>query len=76
TGFRAEASPLTWLMKIATHHCLNVMRGERAAWRERFERQELARGEATVGPHAFELREEVRRMLALVDVDTQQAAIH
>jgi threonyl-tRNA synthetase len=24
--FRAEASPLTWLMKIATHHCLNILR--------------------------------------------------
>ena len=28
--FRAEASPLTWLMKIATHHCLNELRSERA----------------------------------------------
>src|SRR3989337_1865737 len=35
-GFRAESSPLTWLMKIATHHCLNLLRAERAAWRQRF----------------------------------------
>jgi hypothetical protein len=29
-GFRAEASPLTWLMTIATHHCLNLLRADRA----------------------------------------------
>ena len=28
--FRSESSPLTWLTRIATHHCLNVMRAERA----------------------------------------------
>ena len=30
SGFRSEASPLTWLMKIATNHCLNHIRTERA----------------------------------------------
>src|SRR5688572_3228820 len=37
TGFRAEASPMTWLMKIATHHCLNQVRSARAPWRRLFE---------------------------------------
>src|SRR5262245_38224736 len=41
--FRNEASPLTWLMKIATHHCLNLLRSERAGWRRLFERDEKAR---------------------------------
>ncbi len=43
TDFRAEASPLTWLTKIATHHCLNLMRADRAPWHQRFRRQEEAR---------------------------------
>ena len=43
--FRNEASPLTWLVRIATHHCLNVLRAERAPWHKRFERETRARGE-------------------------------
>ena len=35
SSFRAEASPLTWLMKIATHHCLNLLRSEQS-WRSAF----------------------------------------
>ena len=48
--FRSEASPLTWLMKIATHHCLNLLRAERAPWHQRFRRQEQARSEGHGGP--------------------------
>jgi RNA polymerase sigma-70 factor (ECF subfamily) len=75
-GFRAESSPLTWLMKIATHHCLNVIRGERAGWRGRFVEQERHRGEGDGGPQVFEMRDEVRKLLARFDVETQAAAIH
>src|ERR1700747_468641 len=39
SAFRAESSPLTWLMKIATHHCLNLIRAERAPWHKRFRRR-------------------------------------
>lgn len=74
--FRAEASPMTWLIRIATHHCLNVLRADRAAWRERFERQERARAEGHGGPHAFEIRDWVRQWLARFDLETQAAAIH
>ena len=75
-GFRAEASPLTWLMKIATHHCLNVLRAERAPWHQHFRRQEQARGEGHGGPQLFEDREAVRKLLARCDLETQAAAIH
>jgi RNA polymerase sigma-70 factor (ECF subfamily) len=76
TGFRAEASPLTWLVKIATHHCLNVLRGERAGWRGRFEREERARTAASDGPQVLEMRDLVQKMLARFDTETQAAAIH
>jgi len=74
--FRAQASPLTWLMKIATHHCLNVMRGERANWLKVFERQESTRSATDGGPHVVEQRDAVRKVLAQFDVETQAAAIH
>jgi RNA polymerase sigma-70 factor (ECF subfamily) len=81
-GFRAEASPLTWLTKIATNHCLNLLRAERAPWHQTFEDHELARvdrarhaGPAS-GPGLFENREAVRQLLATADIETQAAAIH
>lgn len=75
-GFRAEASPLTWLTKIATHHCLNQLRGERAGWRGLFERQELAKGEGHGGANVMEQRELVRTLLSRFDLETQAAAVH
>lgn len=82
SGFRAEASPLTWLTKIATNHCLNLIRSDRAAWHKTFETEELARvararhdGPAS-GPRLFEDREAVRQLLQKVDIETQAAAIH
>jgi RNA polymerase sigma-70 factor (ECF subfamily) len=74
--FRAESSPLTWLMKIATHHCLNQIRSERAGWRSWFERQEAARPEGHGGAESMETRDLVRRLLSKVDLETQAAVIH
>ena len=74
--FRSEASPLTWLARIATHHCLNVLRAERAPWHQRFLRETQAKGEGHGGPALYEDREAVRKLLSKLDVETQQAAIH
>jgi RNA polymerase sigma factor (sigma-70 family) len=74
--FRNEASPQTWLIKIATHHCLNVIRAERAPWHQRFERETRARGEGDDGAQPFEDRAAVRKLLAKLDLETQQAVIH
>jgi RNA polymerase sigma factor (sigma-70 family) len=74
--FRNESSPLTWLIRIATHHCLNVIRAERAPWHQRFARETRARGEGHGGAQAFEDRESVRKLLATLDLETQQAVIH
>jgi len=75
-GFRAEASPLTWLMKIATHHCLNVIRSAGAAWRDEYAAMQVVRGEAQGGPSALEARDLVRKSLAKFDLETQQAVVH
>jgi RNA polymerase sigma-70 factor (ECF subfamily) len=76
TEFRSEASPLTWLMKIATHHCLNLLRAERAPWHQRYARQQQSRGEGHGGPQLLEDREAVRQLLARCDLETQAAAVH
>src|SRR5450432_2488448 len=74
--FRNESSPLTWLIRIATHHCLNVQRAERAPWHKLFARQERARSLAQGGPQLLEDRDTVRALLGKLDLETQQAAIH
>ena len=76
TGFRGEASPLTWLLKIATHHCLNVQRANRAPWRAQFAAEVRHRGEGHGGPHENELRDLVQKALARFDTETQQAVVH
>ena len=76
TEFRSEASPLTWLVRIATNHCLNLMRSDKAPWRGQFEREVRGRPEGHGGPQAFEMRDEVRKLLARFDPETQAAAIH
>ena len=75
-SFRREASPLTWLMTIATHHCLNLIRSERAGWRRLFERQERAKPGFHGGAQAMETRDLVRSLLSKVDPETQAAVIH
>lgn len=74
--FRSEASPLTWLIKIATHHCLNLIRAGGAAWKDQFQREQRGRSEAQGGPHALETRQLVRQLLSRFDPETQAAAIH
>ena len=83
-AFRGESSPLTWLMTIATNHCLNLLRAERAPWRRKYQVEVLGRAERAAleggggvhGPRLFENREAVRKLLARADVETQAAAIH
>jgi RNA polymerase sigma factor (sigma-70 family) len=75
-GFRAEASPLTWLMKIATHHCLNVLRGQRAGWRRRYEQEAQVRATTGGGPQVLEHRDLVAKLLDRFDLETQAVAIH
>ncbi len=76
SSFRAEASPLTWLMKIATHHCLNVLRSAGAGWHEEYAAMQVVRGEAHGGAPALEARDLVRKSLSKFDLETQQAVIH
>lgn len=75
-SFRSEASPLTWLMKIATHHCLNVIRSAGAGWHDEYAAIQVVRGEGHGGAPELEARDLVRKSLSRFDLETQQAVIH
>jgi RNA polymerase sigma-70 factor (ECF subfamily) len=76
-GFRHEASPLTWLTRIATNHCLNVLRARRAPWHEKY-RVEVAHAAATAdGGFVFTEQRELLRLCLVrcAEVDPQLAEL-
>jgi RNA polymerase sigma-70 factor (ECF subfamily) len=74
-AFRGEASPLTWLTRIATNHCLNVLRAKRAPWHERYRAEVEVQGEAFDGGFSFtEHKELLRLCLAKVNERDPQLA--
>lgn len=75
-ALRAEGAALTWLLTIATNHCLNQLRAGRAPWHDEHATLVLIGGEAHGGPSALEARDTLRRALAAFDVETQRAVIH
>ncbi len=71
--FREAASPSTWLLRIATHHCLNVLRGNRAKWRDQLAELSKDKRHEAEPP---ERRELVRALLASAPEEAQQVAVH
>lgn len=76
-GFRQEASPLTWMTRIATNHCLNVLRAKKAPWHEKYRQEVKVAGDLDVGGfHFVEHKELLRLCLARAnDVDPQLAEL-
>ena len=70
--FRAAASPSTWVLRIATHHCLNVLRARRAAWHEDLRKLSAER---KVNAEPPERRELVRALLASAPEEAQEMAV-
>ncbi len=75
--FRGDASPLTWMTRIATNHCLNLIRAKKAAWHERF-RNEVKTQEKTHsgGMRLAEDQQLLRLCLARCDQKTAEAAVY
>ena len=72
--YRGDASPLTWLVSIATHHCLNVLRARKASWHDKYAKAEEMR--ATSVTMQVEDKELARRMLMKLSRDEQLAVVH
>ena len=70
--FREAASPSTWVLRIATHHCLNVMRSRKALWREQLLAVARERRQETEPPDRREL---VRMLLAAAPEEAQEVAV-
>jgi RNA polymerase sigma-70 factor, ECF subfamily len=68
----AAASPTAYLMTAATHHCQNVLRASRAAWREELARLAGERRSAGVVPESREL---VRALLGAAPEEAQEIAV-
>lgn len=70
--FRAAASPSTWILRIATHHCLNLLRARKALWREQLRMVQAGRRQETESPDRREL---VRLLLAAAPEEAQEVAV-
>lgn len=70
--FRAASSPTTWLLRIATHHCLNEIRAGRARWREEVARLGALRRDEGISPDRREL---LRALLGVAGPEEQEVAV-
>ena len=66
------ASPTAFLLRMATNHCLNVMRASRSAWRDEVERIARERSARGIEPDAREL---VRALLGAAPAEAQEIAV-
>lgn len=77
-SFRQEASPSTWIMRISTNHCLNVIRNRRGRQAKltahKQELQPRDRGERAFD--AVDRIELIRTLLTRFDPEIQRLVIH
>ena len=75
--FRGGASLSTWMVQIATNHCLNLIAADRARWKDKFRQyvEHLDDGGFLVGADPERARL-VEQLLSRLDRETQAVAIH
>lgn len=73
--FRGESSPMTWLYRICTNHCLNVIRGSKRR-REKISRQ-AEQSVVAPGPSGQRMEDiaAVRELLPAFDRRVQEIAV-
>jgi RNA polymerase sigma-70 factor (ECF subfamily) len=75
--FKGESSPLTWMVRIATNHCLNLLRASKAGWKDRYELTvQVDLAHRPLETSRLERHELVRAVLAKVDPKAQEAAVY
>lgn len=77
-AFRRDSSPLTWMYRIATNHCLNRIRnqGRRRDKRRHHGAEMPAPRDETVDRDRWEAERTVRRLLEDADDETRAIVIH
>lgn len=70
--FQGASSPTTWLLRIATHHCLNELRAARAGWREELRRAAEGRSQPAL---EADKRELLRALLGAAGPEEQEMAV-
>ncbi|MGC3999124.1 MAG: sigma-70 family RNA polymerase sigma factor [Anaeromyxobacter sp.] len=68
----AADSPTAYLLRTTTHHCLNLLRASRAAWRDEVARLARDWREQGIDPDAREL---VRAVLGAAEPEAQEVAV-
>jgi len=77
SSFRGESSPMTWIYRVATNHCLNRIRARRTRARAMSELRERESDSRLPDPAAaVERRELVGRLLRHFDTRKVQILVH
>jgi RNA polymerase sigma-70 factor (ECF subfamily) len=75
--FRGDSSPLTWMTRIATNHCLNLIRSKKAAWRKRYREEVKTMPKEVDGGFAKPETEQLLRLcLDRCDREVAEAAMY
>jgi RNA polymerase sigma factor (sigma-70 family) len=69
---KLTSSPTAFLLRMATNHCLNLLRASRAPWRDEVARMAHERTERHVEPDSREL---VRALLGAAAAEEQEVAV-
>lgn len=74
--FRQQSSPLTWMYRISTNHCLNQLRNQQGRADKLERRATELQPQAPVADGSPEDWERVRGLLDGVDAQTRQVVMH
>ena len=75
--FKGDSSPITWITRIATNHCLNILRSRKARWRGELGEMAKVAEQARETEHATVERQDlIRAVLSKCDRGVQELAIY
>ncbi len=77
-SFRSEASPLTWMYRISTNHCLNQIRNRQGRQAKRDQHSDAIVGDGFSRPDTErgDNESDIRALLAQVDDQTRAIVTH
>ncbi|MBN1959892.1 MAG: sigma-70 family RNA polymerase sigma factor [Deltaproteobacteria bacterium] len=76
-SYKGNASLLTWVVKITTNYCLNLLRTKRAVWHDRYQQTVKVDANSRISDtDQLERREIIHTILDKLEPDIQQAAIY